>query len=580
MTLARLGFDVDSIGLLLSQPILVEASARFANKNNEGYASASDVIAEMLTEVDSNWQETLDQHREGANLTKEEMAKNLSENNKDYNREVLRFFYNLLPQAQALNDLTFLTKFNSMSNAAGPTIADNIIMNKRFKRFKDLFKDIESKPKDDPANFKIFNRKTESVLENSPILNAFYKFTVAQGGAAELAFAPWFIQYTDKFKEVLLPYWEQTTKAPLDEKTINQLTLDYILYKLTYNGDTNAFFDTSREKRSFYINEFPDKFLQTVETHPDLKNNELIKIISIKSGTKKCKVKTLEANTGGFASDTQEEIKNAWTDLLKSPNEEYRQLGRDLFFYCLMRNGFGFSPKTFIHLASVDVKLSMGYTEIIQDVNFNDALISIPAFVEQFKRNRSDNYRVVPRFKADEVPGMKLVGNALTITSQNENGNTDLLPFLTNEGNVISVIKIDGKLYKRDPSFKFNYDSKEIKFIQISSLGNTNNFLEYDANDTTGDDTKSVIGITVTNTSNLDNTKENTSNAISGNSPISSNETPKTDETLAAKRQTTQVNMLDKFNALLNGNGGSISQRFNASETEQNLGKQNSNKAC
>ena len=580
MTLARLGFDVDSIGLFLSQPILVEASARFANKNNEGYASASDIIAEMLTEVDPNWQETLDQHREGANLTKEEMAKNLSENNKDYNREVLRFFYNLLPQAQALNDLTFLTKFNSMSNAAGPTIADNIIMDKRFKRFKDLFKDVQSKPKDDPANFKIFNSKTENVLENSPILNAFHKFTVAQGGAAELAFAPWFIQYTYKFREELLPYWEQTTKAPLDEKTINQLTLDYILYKLTYNGDTNAFFDTSREKRSFYINEFPNKFLQIVETHPDLKNNELIKIISVKSATKKCKVKTLEANTGGFASDTQEEIKNAWTDLLKSSNEEYRQLGRDLFFYCLMRNGFGFSPKTFIHLASVDVKLAMGYTEIIQDVNFNDALISIPAFIEQFKRNRSDNYRVVPRFKADEVPGMKLVGNALTITSQNENGNTDLLPFLTNEGNVISVIKIDGKLYKKDPSFKFNYDSKEIKFIQISSLGNTNNFLEYDANDTTGDDTKSVIGITVTSTSNLDNTKENTSNATPGNSPISSNETPKTDETLATKRQTAQVSMLDRFNALLNGNGGSISQQFNASEIEQNLGKQNSDKAC
>ena len=480
MVLARLGFDVDSIGLFLSQPILVEAASMFANKNNEGYATASEIIEELLRDLDENGQLTdLDKQVAGNELTKEKMSKNLIDNNRSYNKEVLRFFYNLLPYTQALGDLTFLTKFNSMSNAAGPTIADNIIMTKRHTRFEGLF--------DSQRQIKIFNKRTRAILDknNSPLLNAFYKYTVAPDGAVEQAFKPWFIQYSKTFGRIL-KRWEETTKAPIDEKTINQLVFDFMLYKLT-SGD-NPFFDTSIKNRKRFIYNFPNEFFETLNKYPELENNELIKVINLKTETKTCPIRTLEVNSGGFAADTQENIKNAWSDLLSSDNADIQKLGKDLFFYCLYRNGFGFSPKTFIHLASVDVKLGMGYTTLIETMvdemaNNSDEEIDIDEFIEQFKRNRHDNYKAVSRFKLKDLKKNDSLDvhkweSELTIKKSSENKN-GFSQFLTDDNKIVPIIKVDKQLYKINLSM--SSVESTLTYEPISPLGNTNNFLEYQA---------------------------------------------------------------------------------------------------
>ena len=519
MTLARLGFDVESIGLFLSQPILVKAANLYANKNNDGYISASDTCIELLNELSAGLSEELKSKGgwravvDNEMFAKDDLAENINGGDPEYEIKVLKLFNKLLTKANALNDLTFLTKFNSMSNAAGPTIADTIIMTRRKQRFDDSFDG------DNPT----FSENAKHIIDNSPILNAFYSTTVGSDGAAARIFERWFIHYSDAFKNII-KYWEETTKSPLDEKTLNKLVNEWILFKLTkaVEGENEPFFDTSEENRNFYINEFPEHFLKVCkEFNDELKDNKLINIIKENTGSKKCKVATLEANTGGFAADTQEEIKNAWTELINSNNEDISKLGRDLFFYCLYRNGFGFSPKTFIHLASVDTKLAMGYVDILNDddlggIEFNDDAVDYMEFIRQFKRNHSDDAKIVPKFGKNDFKNEKieLKPNVDKLIIEPKDGpETTKQKFNKLLGSTkqkpIQMFRFNNKLYTLNVGLsKYeNTDNWELVYYETKPLGINNNFLEYNANVETGT-IETVIG-----KSKKKNKKENVDNS-------------------------------------------------------------------
>ena len=56
MVLARLGFDSDSIGLLLTQPIIEKITSEYFKRNNEGYAPIEDIIDEELESFGINYE--------------------------------------------------------------------------------------------------------------------------------------------------------------------------------------------------------------------------------------------------------------------------------------------------------------------------------------------------------------------------------------------------------------------------------------------------------------------------------------------------------------------------------------------
>ena len=85
MVLARLGFDIDSIGLFLSQPSIVRATQIYSNLNNDGYISAADATAQVLDELtevgETDWRDTLKQT--STNLDKNSMSENLTKYDKN-----------------------------------------------------------------------------------------------------------------------------------------------------------------------------------------------------------------------------------------------------------------------------------------------------------------------------------------------------------------------------------------------------------------------------------------------------------------------------------------------------------------
>lgn len=473
MVLARLGFDSDSIGLLLSQPIIRKVTDEYFRRNNEGYISSDDLIDEFLEQDKSakGYEKTLTL----TNFTKDELAKGISLNSDkgDFQTRALILFKRLSKIAQDLNTLTFITKFNSVTNAVGPTIADTLVMKQRYSKFLDKFRDGTA----------IFSDNAADVIQNSPILDAFYTTTVSDTGASQLIFQDYFPQYSDKFNSVLERFRE-TTKASVDSKTINSLVSDFVLYKLT--GGPNPILDSDMRVREEFIHDFIREFK---ERAAGIVDNELIRIITVKPATGRCPVATLEAKTGGYTQDVQEKVKDAWTNLVT--NEDTRDLGIKLFFYNMFRTGLSFSPKTFLHLASTDVKLAVpGYVESIRDVDYNDSF-DVNDFLLQYRRNHTDNFRAVPHIiqrkgiataTSEDGAGNKKI----TFTFSSESASSQFIVKKVRKGGKMVVEKTIAApviFYNDKVYYNPKISNDSITYTETTALGNTNNFLEYNMNE-------------------------------------------------------------------------------------------------
>ena len=482
MVLARLGFDSDSIGLLLSQPIIIKLTNEYLRRNNEGYISTDDLIDEYL-EQDKNskgYESTITL----TNFTKEELAEGISlgSTSGDFQIRALILFKRLSKIATELNTLTFLTKFNSVTNAVGPTIADTLVMKQRYSKFLDKFIDGTA----------IFSDNAADVIQNSPILDAFYTTTISDTGASQLIFQDYFPQYSDKFIRVL-DRFRETTKASLDSKTINSLVNDFVLYKLT--GGPNPVLNSDRKIRKEFIYDFIKEFK---ERAAGIIDNDLLKIITVKPVTERCPVTTLEAKIGGYTQDVQERVKDAWTNLIA--NKKTRDLGVKLFFYNMYRTGVSFSPKTFLSLASTDVKLAIpGYIESIRDINYNNTF-DVDDFLLQYRRNHTDNYKVVPHITQRNGMGVNLeedgTGNKkLIFTFTSKSASAQFVVKKVKNGkradleqSVVSpVIVYNNKVY-----YNPYISGDSITYTETTALGNTNNFLEYNMNET-GSEIKTAL---------------------------------------------------------------------------------------
>lgn len=489
MVLARLGFDSDSIGMLLSQPIIRKVTDEYFRRNNEGYISAEDLIDEFI-EQDKNakgYEKTLTL----TNFSKDELAQGISLNSDkgDFQIRTLILFKRLSKISQDLNTLTFLTKFNSVTNAVGPTIADTLVMKQRYKKFLDKFED----------NNAIFSENAKDVIQNSPILDAFYTTTVSDTGASQLIFQGYFPHYSDKFNQVL-ERLRETTKATIDSKTINSLVSDFVLYKLT--GGPNPILNSDGKVREEFIHDFIVEFK---ERAAGIVDNELIKIITVKPSTGRCPVPTLEAKTGGYTQDVQEKVKDAWTNLIA--DESTRDLGIKLFFYNMYRTGLSFSPKTFLHLASTDVKLAIpGYIDSIRDINYNDSF-DVDDFLLQYRRNHTDNLKVVPHITQRKSISSSITvdgaGNRkITFTFASDNASSQFIvkKVKSRSGKVSVKNTVVAPVILYNDKVYFNPDVNpdgSITYTETTTLGNTNNFLEYNMNES-GSEIKTFIQRTST----------------------------------------------------------------------------------
>lgn len=540
MTLARLGFDTASIGLFLSQPIIMRLSDLYFKNKTDGYYDGETAISELASQIGLDKKDLSDTTGiRDTTLSKENFIDHLNdtdyEDGDTFQKRVLIAFNSLYKMSKDLGELTFCTKFNSVSNAVGPTIADTMSDLDRVTR---LF---VRQSEDDtvfysPEDSEEYTKVTEVIL-NDPILNAFYESTISDGkgednadvvGASALIFKGFFPHYYEGFKNVR-DYFQENYMGgkKMSSKLYNQLLDEYLYYLLTYDsrddGGNSPTLPYSEDHKRQLVKSLVADFKEVLKIYQKIKNSRPNALLDQSLGGNCLRIRgkdeyiatdILTFNGSQMNADAQQKIKNAWSDLItmnnpnltEEENEKMKKFGSDLFFYTLMRNGFGFSPKTLMHLASVVVRYNATYKDGFNNyitglTNLRDVdtylmgdpfagLAQIKNFCSQFVRNHANNGQLIPKidFESEIVWGESSDELVIRVPVKDRHKLYKVIQSNKNPYGFITIIKKDRATKKLSSQLyelsERNEDSEEIEIIykKTNRLGLTNNFIEYDAN--------------------------------------------------------------------------------------------------
>ena len=526
MVLARLGFDTASIGLFLSQPVIMQLSDLYFKNSTEGFYTGDTAIEELAELLGMKKDELQDTDGiKDETLSRENFIQHLNDTDYDdaddnFQKRVLQGFYRLYQISHDLIELTFCTKFNSVSNAVGPTIADTMEDLDRVNRFINNENSVFYIPEsdNDPRGF----TNHAEVILNDPILSAFFESTVDTNGASDKIFRNLFPHYFNGFQNVKDYFQENFLGGKkLNSKLLNQLLNEYMYYLMTYEDDDyRPTLPYSWQHKDRLVSKLIGDF-QAILKLKDRKPNLILdqglgnNCLRVRSADEFLSVDTLVFNNSQLNTDGQQKIRNAWSDLITYEDEAHpedaeriRRFGVDLFFYNLMRNGFTFSPKTMMTLASVVVRYNAtyfdGYNNYIDGLkslrdldeflmNDSDNMSAIKQFCNQFVRNHANNRQLVPsiNFEDNILLGVDTETGEVEFGADKKYKLAKILPKDGEPRGFITVIRKDGgrltqELYELEEvgGQKVNEEGGMFKIMykKSSKLGFTNNFIEYDAN--------------------------------------------------------------------------------------------------
>jgi exodeoxyribonuclease-5 len=482
-TMIRLGLPFEDAALFLSQDIVTRVIDEFNKRNLSGYASIDDVVNDFLDDIAAEEHINENSNINYEAISKQELIDGLREgDHKASDYKVLLAFSKLKAITDRMRNITFATRFNSISSAVGPLIVDNLIMEHKIGNF--LSKEnadlsyivpVNVTKDGEPSSTGFYDKNGNIVDINDvwaahPILDSF-KSTV--GMAYKIFNAANMPTNSPKFRTILatLDNYGLTEKVFSDKKLLDQLSTFYQSYMLMASELIDS------ENLSYYINEFPKKFLK-YQQDPKYKDNALIQAIKL-NFSRKTKKPFLQIKITGMDAKQKEELSSAWVDLYK----ENQNLSNALFQYSFFRAGIGFSPKTFMALIPVYVKNHLSKTVDSKKITYNDVYkgmyndrIVNDNVIDQFVRNNWDNKKLVSWANVKE-DGLSVNLRTKTLTVYTEDGYNSLM------GKMFIKTFAYGNTYlwkKRN-----NIWSKKETWIydMVSPLGNNGEYLEISTNE-------------------------------------------------------------------------------------------------
>lgn len=529
-TMVRLGFSYEEVGQFLSQPVISELSDMYFRRKVDGYYDGEKAIREMAEILGVEDMDNI-QDITSPSLTREEIIKNISstdykkeghKDEKDFQIRVLKAFKILYMIAGNMQKLTFCTKFNSVSNAPGPFIADSMVMEDRVNEFID---NPESECFYEPTGGERDKDNKEitaaqQVISEDPILSAFYDCTIGRMGVATIAFRALFPHYYPGFQNIIDHFKVHYTRSGRISNTLyNSLLNDYMYYLLTYsNKDKGLNAVVPCENKD--IEEIVKGMVETHSKVQELARKKVYKneLLSNEVGDASIYIRTadnfIKTNVLNFRSskldkDGRDKVTDDWDDLLLSDDpgltpEENAFIQRyavDLFFYNLMRNGFGFNPRTMMHLASTIMKLNAQFSDKhdyyvvgLRTLKQRDKLAvttieDADKFCRMYLRNHTNNTSLMPTFN-DLDPTININkndGTAVIIVSKEDKSKLYALTRQEDElCQLISIIERDSETgeTKRVLYELVDYseeDKMQFYYKKTAALGIPNQFIEYNA---------------------------------------------------------------------------------------------------
>lgn len=531
MLLSRLGYNPIEIGLLMMQPIVQEITQTYFRESREGKGKDT-IIDEVLDKYKEkaalNNDLTYDNYKNNSFYI-EELADNIMlakeavtdrSQTSDFRKiefyqkqvAVGYLFKRIMNSADALGQLVQATRSDTQGGAAGPTIADTEL---KMQKVKDLLKKIKDNDKFPLENANVIlndllldNPNIDTLRERLlsaplPFLQAFYTLGLQR---TEDFFKSYFPQYSESFRAVIDDLRDMTKTGKLDVKTMNSVYNDllaYIMSKTKFfgselvinpNSEVGDKIKSSAEKRSDFINHFPEDFKEIVSKNKDIAELEFIKRLKVIRANDNNPVATLVfKNVGQLSPTLRDRYMRDWAFLLYMNNPKAQELALNLFRYSFYRNGFAFGPNTFIHLAPVAVrKVIPEYISTLRTlVNWNNDDYS--QFVDQYVYNHLDNRKLVPEIP--DTASVQFIGENTEVK--------DEVTFVIDDNATFGDEKV---IKKREdnpggPSYKFfKYIGKRIRgkyiyykldssntvqpnvavYKRIEPLGFRNSFIEYE----------------------------------------------------------------------------------------------------
>lgn len=534
MLLSRSGYTPIEIGLLMTQPIIMDIVQNYF-RNLKEY-KGKDVVID----------ETINKYKEKAALTNDLTYENYKNNDfyiedladniliakevdqitdrsqtsdfrkiEFYQKQVAvgYLFKRIMISGDALGRLVQATKADTSNGAAGPTIADTII---KMQKLDDFIDDYLNNGKFPLENAMIIDNLLEfdehddindlrdTLLHSQlPFLQAFYTLGIKQTGKM---LEKQFPHYNTSFKNVIDQLRKITKVGRLNVKTMNSIYNDLFAYimsnteffgtelipNLQYEeGMPSSSILSSFDKRKDFINKFPEYFNKTIINNQDIADLEFVKRLKVIRANDSNPVDTvIFKNVGQLSPILRERYMRDWETLLYMTNPEAQKFALNLFRYSYYRNGFAFGPHTFIHLAPIAVRNAIpNYIDTLRKI-FN-SIDDYNQFVDQYIYNHLDNRKLVPEIP--ETSSVKFTDDDGNIKDEVTFVIDDNSTYIdkkiikekidTPDGVVYNFVKYIARRYKGDFIYYklvLSGDESIATYRRIEPLGFKNSFIEYE----------------------------------------------------------------------------------------------------
>lgn len=441
-TMVRLGIPFDTAAMFLSQRSVAEILQKHAKESLSSPTSLNEIIKKELKTLET--EETITENSEinTAELTREELIVGLVTDNKAIKYKVLKMLSSLLDISKDVKSLSYPTRFNSISNAVGPLIIDNLMMEYKLKKFPETITSRDEVKID-----------LEGLLARHPMLKQFHR--TVRMAAHIFHDMP---ANSANFRDLLsnLPK-NLKSRVTSDRKLLSMLSDFYQSYMLVSSETIDS------SKLMWYIDKYPAEFIKLLKEDESLKSNPLCAAIRL-DVAKQSGRPILKIDTTGVDSDYKESLMSGWADLVKThPN-----VAKDLFIYNFFRGGVVFNPQTFMGLVPYQVKENIeGYNESYS----NPARIEPYIVIDQFIRNYSSNNQIIPTIKnlegLSKLDKPVKLGDTVTIeNSKDLSAIGESTYFKVKSGNSYMLFRVIS-------------NSKYSKVItRIAPLGNNGEYLE------------------------------------------------------------------------------------------------------
>lgn len=379
-SLVRMGYDTELAMLFLTQPIIRDIISKYAIQSEEGHISLSDLIDDTINQLNDN---NIDLNSLTLpSINKQDLIKTLREATAEENINLLRALKALDNISRVTSAIVSITKFNSVTAAAGPMLSNTILMKQRV---------FDSLPIDGLEDSGMPELRTASMIHalNNPIIKAFRD---AEFDAVDKLFTNMMLQATPQFDKIIKRV-QSTIAGRLDDSMVNKLSEFYLAFLLA--STENPIFKTkdnnnpiSEKRRTYIYKSLPWEIKKLQKTS----DNRFLKLLRVMPADESHEYYWLKINTRGMDGSVHDTVGLYWQELY----QENPELAMKLIEYNFITSGLGFTPNSFANLIPVALKrIIPNYIQLLNPSRslLND--IEVDRLIDQFIRNNYSDDKMV-----------------------------------------------------------------------------------------------------------------------------------------------------------------------------------------